>query len=333
MAKLNHNYYRSSREGSKSMYKGVIRRGEGKFEAQIRINKKFKYLGLYNSEKKAAQAYNDAVDKYLNGEGFKNDLSENRSGNLREEKVYEQIYETNNYQLFDFFIENRTLDINDSHVKRLVRSIKEGYELPPILVNEAGIIIDGQHRYAAWMHLNMPIRYFIGKYQGRKQLGLMNGSGQKHWTIKDHVQSISVKNDDYKVLLDYYSHSNLGFRELAYLLQGTYMEYPRIKEGHFKLDKKRKETADKFLRIYDRKFDGIPGRSLKFAIFKLWELGNVDVNRLASICRTRNAEIKMLKNYSDVMAYIVEEYNYNQKKYKFEITYTKKGDKVFSFTS
>lgn len=30
MAKLNHNYYRSSREGSKSMYKGVIRRGEGK---------------------------------------------------------------------------------------------------------------------------------------------------------------------------------------------------------------------------------------------------------------------------------------------------------------
>lgn len=330
--KIDHNYLRTSRPNSKSKYKGVVARKNGKFEAQIRVNKKFHYLGYFDTEVEAAQAYNDAVDKYLNGEGWKNEIYQNINGDLRQQKVCAQIYETSDYGLFDFFIENRKIAKNDAHVKRLIKTIEDGYELPPILVNEAGMIIDGQHRFAAWKSLDMPIKYFIGPYQGRKQLGMMNGSGQKHWSVLDHVKSLAVKNDDYKTLLEYYQYSDLGFRELAYLLSGSYMETKSIKAGGFKLDKERQLKADKFLKLYALKFQDVDGKILKFAIFKLWELGKVDVNRLATIARARNNELKKFRNYIDTMNYLVEEYNYNQKKYKFEITYAKNGDRIFSFT-
>lgn len=51
------------RKGSKTKYKGVIKRKD-KFEAQIRVNKKYYYLGIYDNEHEAALAYNEALDRF-----------------------------------------------------------------------------------------------------------------------------------------------------------------------------------------------------------------------------------------------------------------------------
>ena len=51
------------RKGSKTKYKGVIKRKD-KFEAQIRVNKKYYYLGVYDNEHEAALAYNEALDRF-----------------------------------------------------------------------------------------------------------------------------------------------------------------------------------------------------------------------------------------------------------------------------
>lgn len=53
-------------------FKGICQHKSGKYSAKIKINNKTKYLGMFSTDIKAAQAYNDAVDKYRNGHGYKN---------------------------------------------------------------------------------------------------------------------------------------------------------------------------------------------------------------------------------------------------------------------
>ena len=58
-----------------SKYKGVAwRKQSNKWSATICVNDKRKYLGLYSSEKEAAQIYNDAAKKYFNEFAFQNKI-------------------------------------------------------------------------------------------------------------------------------------------------------------------------------------------------------------------------------------------------------------------
>ncbi|HDP5827298.1 TPA: hypothetical protein P6V00_001493 [Staphylococcus aureus] len=72
-----------SRKGSSSWYIGV-RKHQGKFETQIRVNGTYHYIGTYDNEHEAGRAYNRAVDKYCNGERTKNIIGvDNRSNEHR----------------------------------------------------------------------------------------------------------------------------------------------------------------------------------------------------------------------------------------------------------
>ncbi|WP_419791233.1 AP2 domain-containing protein [Staphylococcus chromogenes] len=61
------------RINSSSRYKGVSwYKYHNKWRAGIRVQGKRKHLGFFSSEWEAAQAYNNAVDYYWDGQGFKN---------------------------------------------------------------------------------------------------------------------------------------------------------------------------------------------------------------------------------------------------------------------
>ena len=70
-----------------------------------------------------------------------------------------QILKTYDYEIFKRMKGNRV--VNNSHVKNLVKSMQEKYLPQPLTVNEDMEIIDGQHRFAAAMELNLPIYYQI----------------------------------------------------------------------------------------------------------------------------------------------------------------------------
>lgn len=55
----------------KGTYKGVYTYGP-KWQAQIRLNNKQKFLGLFDTPELAAVAYNKALDEYYGGDGWKN---------------------------------------------------------------------------------------------------------------------------------------------------------------------------------------------------------------------------------------------------------------------
>ena len=56
-----------------SGYKGVSwSKKSGKWRAELKVEGVLKYLGLYENKLDAAKAYNDAIDEYKDGAGFKN---------------------------------------------------------------------------------------------------------------------------------------------------------------------------------------------------------------------------------------------------------------------
>jgi hypothetical protein len=60
---------RPPRKGHK--FKGVYAVGN-KWQAKIKVSGKQKYLGTFNTPEEAAQAYNNAIDLYWDGDGWKN---------------------------------------------------------------------------------------------------------------------------------------------------------------------------------------------------------------------------------------------------------------------
>lgn len=58
----------------KGKYKGIYCSRENKWKARIKVapGGKYLYLGTFNTPEEAAQAYNDAVDLYWGGNGWKN---------------------------------------------------------------------------------------------------------------------------------------------------------------------------------------------------------------------------------------------------------------------
>ncbi|HEK6137640.1 TPA: AP2 domain-containing protein [Staphylococcus aureus] len=72
-----------------SIYKGVyLNRKTKKWSAVIKIDSKSKYLGSFVNEREAAKAYNNAVDKYWDGQGYKNHKNQNDSIFEYEYKTY-----------------------------------------------------------------------------------------------------------------------------------------------------------------------------------------------------------------------------------------------------
>lgn len=249
--------------------------------------------------------------------------------NLSEQTIKGYIYESTNYDLFDFFTENRDPKKSENHVKKLINLIEEGYEMPPIQVDKNGMIIDGQHRFLAWQRLKMPIVYFITEYHGRSQLGLMNGTGQRLWKIKDHILSLGVTQPDYLILEKYQNELGLGYRKTASILSKKSMTNKDIKEGYFEIDPK--NDLEEFSKVYSKYFEVLNLKQhTKHSIYHLWKLDGVDLKRVQQILSIHKDELKMFFNSAPTTQFIVEKYNYNQKKYKIHSEFKKDGTQIYS---
>lgn len=119
------------------------------------------------------------------------------------------VYSTKDLEMFKNILGNRVPNLQ--HVRRLEASIKEhGMKCNPILVNENGEVIDGQHRLVAAKKCNSEIYFIILKGYGLSEVHTLN-LNQKNWTKADfmngyadigvisylNLKKFSEKNSDY----------------------------------------------------------------------------------------------------------------------------------------
>lgn len=112
---------------------------------------------------------------------------------------------TKDYNKFKLMRGNRVVDQN--HVLKLKNEMKANPDLltvNPILVNEHGFIIDGQHRHRAAQELNVPLYYIKMPGATLDETRHLNVT-QKAWGILDFANSYADSGrEDYKVFINFH---------------------------------------------------------------------------------------------------------------------------------
>lgn len=169
------------------------------------------------------------------------------------------------FTIKDIKITNVNRDITRTHVDRLKEIIREkGYcKAFPIIVDEDGFIIDGQHRFLACKELGIEPPIFVEK--SFDIVPILN-STQLKWGTKDYVKYYAEKDyPDYVILrriciskkITPSAAFNIIFQKVVEktgLSQAGGGKSP-LKNGTLKLP----DTSDKYLAKLERKIDLIMG--------------------------------------------------------------------------
>lgn len=230
-------------------------------------------------------------------------------------KVAYSVYETDRYDDFIFLEENR--DIAEAHVKRLAVNIREGYQMPPLIVDADMAVIDGQHRLKAYESLGLPVQFIIQRDMKENTLQRAN-TDVKTWTTPQHIAyHIKQDNEDYIKLKEYKEYTELPWANALRILGGS--KDPKVKSqskiiqyGLFEVrhESDAYEFADE---VILRMRMEMPGNKIISAIKKLYDAG-VDTRRLVTAINVCEEEIKLINVVPKIMETISKVYNRDLKK-------------------
>jgi hypothetical protein len=129
------------------------------------------------------------------------------------------IHSTKHYHWFNYANGNR--DINPIEYERLKKNIAESGQLQPIMVNERGEVIDGQHRLAVCKELGLAISFIVIPGTTIQTAVHLNTAGHR-WSSIDWINYYAKHgNDDYKQLLQFVKKSSFNVYLSVLIAQGT----------------------------------------------------------------------------------------------------------------
>lgn len=135
-------------------------------------------------------------------------------------KKINEVYESKDYNKFRFLDNNR--DINKNHVNKLIQSMREKRLISPILINESGQIIDGQHRFEAQKMLSLSIPYIIQGGYGEEEAQRLN-INTSNWTLINWLNFYCKKGiKDYIVYKEFKKKYKFENEQCCQLLSGGY---------------------------------------------------------------------------------------------------------------
>lgn len=148
-----------------------------------------------------------------------------------------EVKSTTDYDQFKFRTDNR-LSINQTHIRRLARSIESRnlLELNPIIVNEDMEVIDGQHRLLAAKSLGTPV--FWKKVDHLKNSDIIILNLSQPWGQADYLNHY-CKNQyvEYQKLQEFMTKHNITIKIALNITMGHKKDsYVDFKQGLFKFN-------------------------------------------------------------------------------------------------
>lgn len=234
------------------------------------------------------------------------------------------VQKTTDYDSFKNVRGNRF--INQSHVGKLVKSIKQKNLLPynPVMVSDNMHVIDGQHRIEACKKIGIPVYYIVIPGLKLNDIQELNYN-MKAWSIRDFAESFAAcGKNDYKKLIAFTDKYNIPLTTAATLLYGRMGglaggETSRlIRDGDFEV--KNENNANMIAsRIHDFKphSDGGSWHTREFirAIVQCYEKGAIHEEMIDKF-KTFGFKIKKSRDYRVILMELEKIYNFKRREGK-----------------
>lgn len=133
---------------------------------------------------------------------------------------------------------NRGLHLGQ--VARIKKAMVAGDYIPPIIVDKKTLkIIDGQHRYAAFLEclktdIPVTITAILTEFENPLLAAIRYNNSQKKWEVRDYVKAyVSAGNEDYVRFSKFKdAHSDLSYSAAAQIITG--LDKSRVNCGKLK---------------------------------------------------------------------------------------------------
>ena len=256
------------------------------------------------------------MSKYKKGEKCEIILSEEMAKQLN--TLHELGFTPENCKLASFTFESKQYDLltkllgnrvvapkNVENKKKLLE--KNGFKSTnPVIINQKGQMIDGQHRRLAAEELNMPFKFTIDvavKAEESLQATIeLNNSG-KPWVTLDYINAYAENgNEEYEKLLALCEELDLNMSKTLILYLGAKAnnEFQKsIAKGVFKFDENKAQLARNRKKELDLLSDLVTQRYKKLVESQPFYCAYLELSR------KENFKFKVLKEQFDKMRYTV----------------------------
>lgn len=172
-----------------------------------------------------------------------------------------RFFESSNYDDFVFVEGNR--DIKESNVNRFKRILEEGgdiwdeVQVNPTKVNGKWPIIDGQHKFIAFMEKELPVPVLVKRKDVPLKGIIEINTVRKQWTVPDRVKSYATLGDEnYQRLHAIWQELNdihpIAIKTVAKLCQGSMAtsakkgQAANLNDGYWKFIKNESDVTKVF---------------------------------------------------------------------------------------
>lgn len=223
---------------------------------------------------------------------------------------------TTDYDMFRLLKGNRSVD--ESHVVKLMKKMKQDDLFTPILVNERMEVIDGQHRLEARRRLSYIVPYYVQKNYGLEEVQAIN-SFQKPWNVADYMESyIQLGKKDYEIYKWFRGRYKLTHTICLSLLMGGRNQDRSMSEifksGEFKIkDLEYAKGKAEMLEKIAPHFEGYCDRTFAAAFFDVMEKKVFEFDRFITALSNYPAKMQKMATKEQYVSAIEDLYNYNRK--------------------